>query len=523
MRNMDVNKLCLGCMSDKGDAAQCLFCGWSEKNTTGSGQHLPAGTILRGKYILGRVLGQGGFGITYLAWDLDLNLKLAIKEYLPRDFATRAVGDTEVTAYTSADSQAFFNEGREKFLEEARTLASFEDHPNIVSIRDFFRENSTAYFVMNYIEGQTFKEYIQAGGGRLAYEDALQIMIPVFDALRVIHQTGILHRDISPDNIFITGKGLVKILDFGAARHAMGEHSKSLSVILKPGYAPEEQYRSKGHQGPWTDEYAAAATFYRALTGVVPPDALDRLVQDTLQSPSQLGCKIAPAAEAALLKALSVRAEERFPDIAELQQALLAASPEVMTPVQGVVQTGYPGAGTVDTAGARPVPAQVAAPQTSNAKRNLVIIGAVILIAVIGMWMIKSKYSQQYSGGIVDGKKEGYGVLIMPNGDKYEGEWKNDFQNGTGTFTYANGDTYEGQWVNGNREGTGTFTWADGRKYVGAWKDDQRNGRGVYTWPGGDRYEGEFKDGKLNGRGVYTYANGKVMKGVWQNDSYVGI
>lgn len=519
---MDVNKLCLGCMSDKGEAAECPFCGWREEGTAGSGQHLPPGTILRGKYLLGRVLGQGGFGITYLAWDLDLNMKLAVKEYLPRDFATRALGNTEVTAYTNADSQAFFNEGREKFLEEARTLARFEDHPNIVSIRDFFRENSTAYFVMNYIEGQTFKEYIQAKGGRLGYEDALQVMMPVFDALQVIHQTGILHRDISPDNIFITGKGLVKILDFGAARHAMGEHSKSLSVILKPGYAPEEQYRSKGSQGPWTDEYAAAATLYRALAGAVPPDALDRMAQDTMQSPSQLDSNIPPAAEAALLKALSVRAEERFPDIREFQNALAAASPEAMMQSQAAVQTSYTAAAPVEAVPARPQQAVVAAPKTSNMKRNLLIISAVILIAVIGIWMIKSKYTPQYSGGMADGKKSGYGVLIMPGGDKYEGEWKNDLQNGKGTFTYANGDKYEGQWVNGNREGTGTFTWADGRIYVGAWKNDQRNGKGVYTWPSGDRYEGEFKDGKLNGRGVYTYANGKVTEGTWQNDSYAG-
>lgn len=518
---MDVNRLCLGCMADKGEAAECPYCGWREGNALGAGQHLPPGTILRGKYLLGRVLGQGGFGISYLAWDLDLNLKLAIKEYLPRDFATRAPGNTEVTAYTSADSQAFFDEGREKFLEEARTLASFEDHPNIVSIRDFFRENSTAYFVMNYIEGQTFKEYIQSKGGRLEYEDALQIMMPVFDALRVIHQTGILHRDISPDNIFITGKGLVKILDFGAARHAMGEHSKSLSVILKPGYAPEEQYRSKGSQGPWTDEYAVAATFYRALTGAVPPDALDRMAQDTMQSPSQLGCKIPPAAEATLLKALSVRAEDRFPDLKEFQNALAATSPEVLARGQAAGKTGYASAAPAG-APARPQQAPAAVPQASHMKRNLIVIGAVILIAVIGFWMIKSKYTPQYSGGIVDGKKDGYGVLIMPNGDKYEGEWKNDLQNGKGTFTYANGDIYEGQWVNGNREGSGTFTWADGRKYVGAWKNDQRNGKGLYTWPSGDRYEGDFKDGQLNGRGVYTYANGKVMEGTWQNDTYVG-
>ena len=149
---MDPKNLCLACMYDRGENQICPVCGWDENREFPPGQNLPPGTILQNKYLIGRVLGQGGFGITYLAWDMDLNIKLAIKEYLPRDFATRSLGETEVSLYTG-DSSRFFEEGREKFLEEARTLARFEEHPNIVSVRDFFRENKTAYFVMSYIEG----------------------------------------------------------------------------------------------------------------------------------------------------------------------------------------------------------------------------------------------------------------------------------------------------------------------------------------------------------------------------------
>lgn len=510
---MEAKEICLRCMADKGDAVICPSCGCTGDMPT-SPQHLEPGTILRGKYLLGRALGQGGFGITYLARDLDLNLILAIKEYFPRDFTTRVAGETQVTIYNSGDSIEFFNQGRDKFLEEARTLARFDEHPNIVSIRDFFRENGTAYFVMNYIEGITFKEYINEQGGRLSFDQALQVMMPVIDALVQIHSVGVLHRDISPDNIFITQKGIVKILDFGAARNAMGEHSKSLSVILKPGYAPEEQYRSKGNQGPWTDIYATAATFYRAVTGQVPPDALDRLAQDTLQKPSQLGINIPTHSEEVLMKALAVRSSERYSSMKEFQSELAKdwTGPRDIFSVADSVPASA-------EKGKRPEDARA---RSSGAKRILLIAGVILLVAALGGWVIKGKITPQYSGSLVGGQKSGYGAMVWPNGDRYEGEWKNDLQNGNGSFVYADGEKYEGQWKDGKKNGSGTYSWIDGRKYVGEWKDDLRNGKGEYSWPSGDRYVGEFKDGKMNGHGVYTYANGKVVEGTWQNDTYTG-
>ncbi|MFE8694895.1 protein kinase [Cytobacillus sp. FJAT-53684] len=317
----DYDHLCFGCMEDKGSEPVCPHCGWEVNSPIESPQHLPPGTILQEKYLLGRVLGHGGFGITYLAYDVNLDTKLAIKEYMPRDFATRAPEQTMVSVF-SGELTTHFENGLINFLDEAKTLAQFNNHPGIVGVRDFFRENETAYLVMYYLKGIDFKQYLESQGGKIPFQTTLMIMIPVMDALREVHRTGTLHRDISPDNIYITAEGQVKILDFGAARYAMTAFSKSISVILKPGFAPEEQYRSKGKQGPWTDVYSTAATFYRAIVGHVPPESLDRLEEDTIKSPSSLGIDIPEKAEAALMKALSVKATDRYQSIADFQQDL---------------------------------------------------------------------------------------------------------------------------------------------------------------------------------------------------------
>lgn len=353
---MDVNRLCMGCMNDKGTYEICPNCGWAEHESPGSMYFLPPQTILHGKYLLGRVLGQGGFGITYLAWDLDLGIKLAIKEYLPRDFATRVSGQHTVSAF-SGETQTFFSDGLERFLEEAKTVARLDGHPNIVTVRDFFRENGTAYFVMNYLDGLTLKQYLDSQTVPPNFTTALQLISPVMDALQEIHNQGILHRDISPDNIFITDKGIVKILDFGAARQTLNQQSKGLSVILKPGYAPEEQYRSKGRQGPWTDVYAVAATLYRMLCGHTPPEPLDRMSGEALWPPSQKGVAIPPASEAALMKALSLKAEDRFQTIKDFQIALGSGTGHLSAKLSAAAPVPAP---------AQPAPVQVTPPPSAT-------------------------------------------------------------------------------------------------------------------------------------------------------------
>ena len=284
--------------------------------------YLPPGTELNQRYVIESLLGHGGFGITYAAHDNLLNVRVAIKEYLPRQLATRGEGRTQVSIFTGEARQQYYY-GLRKFLEEAQSVARFAHHPNVVSARDYFEANGTAYIVMEYVEGVTLKGYLEKKGGRISFEEARGILMPVMDALREVHQAGMLHRDISPDNIYITTEAQVRVIDFGAARYFAGEQSKSLSVILKSGYAPEEQYRSSGKQGAWTDVYAVGATIYKCLTGQTPPDALDRMAEDTLIPPSRLGVAIPPAAEQALLQALAVNAGKRFHSIEEFQQALL--------------------------------------------------------------------------------------------------------------------------------------------------------------------------------------------------------
>lgn len=319
---MKSEHVCMGCMKDKGPAERCSYCGWLEGTAQESTLHLPPRSLLQDKYIIGRVLGQGGFGITYLAWDSLLDRKLAVKEFFPRELATRDSANKTVKVHSgSYDEQ--FSYGLDKFLDEAKTLAKFDNHPNVIAVKDFFRANGTAYLVMNYLEGCTLKDYLLYKGVALTFDEALAVTLPVLDALQTVHEAGMLHRDISPDNIFITAQGSIIVLDFGAARHALGEKGKNLSIILKPGYAPEEQYRSRGVQGPWTDIYAVAATFYHAVTGTMPQESLDRLAVDQLIPPSQLGVVISPTAEKALLKALAVNAENRYKTVGEFRDAIL--------------------------------------------------------------------------------------------------------------------------------------------------------------------------------------------------------
>lgn len=313
--------LCMGCMREKGFADSCPYCGWREGTPAESPLQLPPRTVLNGRYMLGRLLGQGGFGITYLAWDLNRGQKLAIKEFFPLAVSTRTA-DRLTASPVTAKYKAEFQYGLSKFAEEGQRLARFKDQPGIVSVLDLFSANGTAYIVMEYLEGRTFKHYLGESGGRISFDAALKILTRVMNALEKVHSAGMLHHDISPDSVFVEENGQTKILDFGATRYAVGEQSQSLSVILKPGYAPEEQYRTKGHAGPWTDVYALGATFYRAIAGNPPADAMDRLGQDELIPPSRLGIKMPSGSEAALLKALAIRAESRFRSVAEFRSAI---------------------------------------------------------------------------------------------------------------------------------------------------------------------------------------------------------
>jgi serine/threonine protein kinase len=283
-------------------------------------------TILENRYLLGRVLGQGGFGITYIAKDLKEDRKLALKEYFPSSFATR-VNDRRTVTYAGPGNREPYQYGLKKFEEEAKTLLNFQSHPNIVTVFRSFKANGTGYIVMEYLEGITLLSHLKnQRDSRLSFENALQILIPIMDALREVHRAKMIHRDISPDNVYLCRSGRIKLLDFGAARLALRDQTQSQQLILKPGYTPEEQYRSAGVAGAYTDIYSLAATMYRCITGKVPPEAPERLSEDRLVPPSQFA-KLPARAEKALMKALAVRAKDRHQTMEAFQEDLSLRGP----------------------------------------------------------------------------------------------------------------------------------------------------------------------------------------------------
>lgn len=318
-----MDRICMGCMESYDDQLTvCPHCGYEHGTPAQEAYQITPGTILAERYIIGRVLGFGGFGVTYIGWDKTLEKRVAVKEYLPGEFSTRMPGQTKLTIY-SGDKEEQFLTGREKFIDEARRLAKFQQVPEIIRIYDCFEENNTAYIVMEYLSGESLKEKLE-WEGKMTVEQALPIILDVLHGLEAVHKEGILHRDIAPDNIYITNEGQVKLLDFGAARFATTTHSRSLTVLIKPGFAPEEQYRSRGDQGPWTDVYAVAATFYRMITGETPEDALERAAKDTVRPPSKLQVKIGPNTENAIMNALNVKIQGRTQSAEQFEAELLA-------------------------------------------------------------------------------------------------------------------------------------------------------------------------------------------------------
>lgn len=277
---------------------------------------LQRNTGLIGRYVIQKVLGQGGFGITYLGIDKLYGNKVAIKEYYPQKIAMRKAQYEDVVTVTSIEEKNNYDKGKKRFLDEAQVMARFNKNEGIVKILDFFEANNTAYIVMEYLEGITLKQYL-GKYGVLQFRNLIEMMLPLLEALIEIHSQGLIHRDISPDNIMVQHNGKLKLMDFGAARDYTESGNKSLTVILKPGYAPPEQYQTHGVQGPWTDIYALCATIYKCLTGITPPDAIARVMDDKFKEPDQLDGKLSPDIKKILWKGMNIFPEERYQDIVE--------------------------------------------------------------------------------------------------------------------------------------------------------------------------------------------------------------
>ena len=327
-----MQRRCMGCMMQFDEEYDvCPFCGYEVGSKAEDAIHINPGTLLHDRYLIGKVLGYGGFGVTYLGWDGKFEHKVAIKEYLPSEFSTRMPGQTCVTVF-NGDKSEQFSAGLDKFVNEAKRLMKFHNEPGIVKIYDSFLENDTAYIIMEYLEGETLTERLERDG-TIPEDEAVRMLIPVMESLEAVHAEGIIHRDIAPDNIFLKSDGTVKLIDFGASRYATTTHSRSLTVIVKPGYSPEEQYRSRGDQGPHTDVYAMGATLYKTITGKRPPDAMQRRAKfegkniDILEEPTKINKNISLNREVAILNALNVRIEDRTPDIRTFIEELNADPP----------------------------------------------------------------------------------------------------------------------------------------------------------------------------------------------------
>ncbi|MDR0824822.1 MAG: PASTA domain-containing protein [Prevotella sp.] len=320
-------KICRGCFEEYNEKLDmCPYCGFDEEDSLKESIHLLPGYELKENYVIGKVLGFGGFGVTYLAYNKKLKTKVAIKEYLPSEFSTRAPGSTNVIVY-KGDKEEQFSDGAKKFVDEANRLAKFRDTEGVVQIFESFEENGTAYIVMEYLIGETLTKYLLKRD-KIPAEEAIALIMPIIKSLKEIHKENIIHRDIAPDNIILTEDGKVKLIDFGAARFSTASHSRSLTVLVKAGYSPEEQYRSRGDQGPWTDVYALCAVLYKMITGVRPPDALERRAffegkkKDILEPISKYSQEITDNEENAILNGMNVQIQDRSKDMELLEYEL---------------------------------------------------------------------------------------------------------------------------------------------------------------------------------------------------------
>lgn len=311
--------ICPYCMTPAQEGQLCPCCGRAHWEYAPAYHQLPPGTVLIDRYRLGAVLGEGGFGITYLAADLRLGVKVAVKEYFPRDKASRLSRESLQISSHMGSSAGAFQEGKAKFLEEARVLARLSKVPQIINVRDCFEANNTAYIVMEYVEGISLTDWIRLQGGSVPAFQILGMMDGIFEALSQIHALGLIHRDISPDNMMLEN-GKLRLLDFGIARE-VGRRTETLTMTLRHGYAPVEQYQPMG-QGPWTDVYALSATIYFCITGIKPPHALERICEDKLVIPSHAGADISHKQEQVLLYGMGVRPRRRFQSVDAMRKEM---------------------------------------------------------------------------------------------------------------------------------------------------------------------------------------------------------
>jgi len=426
----------------------CPHCGFDAGTQPQPSFALPWNTILHGKFLVGKVLGQGGFGITYVGWDLALEVKVAIKEYYPAGQAVRQSSMSSKLQWSgTAQSEAARQAGMESFLKEARKMARVDRIPQVVRVRDTFYENDTAYIVMDFVEGETLKARLEREGP-MAFAQAMAVFRPALTAMEEVHKAGLIHRDLSPDNLMIEPGGGVRILDLGAAKDLAVNQGASSMLVTKGGFSPLEQYGQRGGSGPWTDVYAMAATIYYTLTGILPPNAIDRLEDDELgwDLPA---LQVLPApARAALQKALAVSAKGRTQTMAELLSGLEQAEPEPgpalepepvpepkPEPAPEPEPEPEPEPKSGPQPGWEPKPAFLLKLKSVPREKLLAIAGAcaavVLVVVVFAAWMIQHRKA----GPSVTWKLDNAGVLTLSGSGRMY-----DFENSADRPWHSNAD-----------------------------------------------------------------------------------
>ncbi len=314
---------CFRCMNTYDNSlSYCPKCGDITIENNIRGYYIPVGTILKERYLIGEKINHGAYSITYVAWDSQAGQKVVIKEYMPRELCHRISNSLSVIQKPSEEANLSFYEGLRSFIEEAKTVATFKHVEEIITIYDVFEENNTAYYVAEYVHGMLLSKYIEKYGKMQKYM-AINIITKVLEALNTIHKKGLIHRDLSPNSIFITEDNEVKIFDFGASKFVSSSYSKSLDFMLTIGYSPVEQYVTNGTRGPWTDIYSVGAILYKMLTGITPPDAMERSVKDELIMPSKIVRNLDKNIENTILNAMNIRVTDRTKSVDEFMNNLI--------------------------------------------------------------------------------------------------------------------------------------------------------------------------------------------------------
>ena len=317
-------QICLNCLNTYEEGVKvCPHCGLGNWKYQAAEKALELGAMLKSRYKIGTVIGDGGFGITYRAVDMNTGKGVAVKEFYPREVVARSSMDHTTVKLVNRDNTAQFQKGLNSFLEEANGLARFNNTDKIVNVYDFFEQNGTAYIVMEYLRGKPLSRYAKDHGGKISVSAAINVIMKMCEALSYVHGAGMVHRDISPDNIFVEKTGKIKLIDFGAARESYGNEEKTLSIVLKPNYAPPEQFRKKSRQGPWTDVYALGATVYKLLTGRTPDQAIDRIMEDEMQVPSRYNPEVPLFLDRIVMKMMAPKIEDRFQNCDEVRREML--------------------------------------------------------------------------------------------------------------------------------------------------------------------------------------------------------